>query len=175
MPELAIEVIKMAEGAGEEEILPDVAEGTLDFAFRFRPIGPTCPRLEAVVAGQVEQGSVVDHQALRILAGYGRLHAVIEDLAGNAADRPEGRRMAAQDGLQVLVQDEPGPDQARVAQHQGEQPNNAFDPWLIGERNLEAGEVDLGLLAGRGLEPNLDRERCGGPDRRDGPLDSSGP
>jgi len=58
-----------------------------------------------------------------------------------------------------------------VAQHQGEQPNNALDPWLIGELNLEAGQVDLGLLAGRGLEPNLDRERCGGPDRRDGSLD----
>src|SRR5215208_1602181 len=79
--------------------------------------------------------------------------------------------MAAQDRLQVLVQDEAGPDQARVAQHQGEQPNNALDPWLVSELNLEAGQVNLGLLAGRGLEPNLDREGRGGPDHRDAPLD----
>src|SRR3954469_23182669 len=171
MPELAIEVVEMAEGAGEEEVLPDIAEGALDFALRFRPIGPTRTRLEAVVPGQVEQGSVVDHQALGILARDGRLHAVIEDLAGSPADRSERRRMAAQDGLQVLVQDEAGPDQARVAQYQGEQPHNAFDPWLVGELNLEAGQVDLGLLAGRGLEPNLDREGGGGPDHRDGSLD----
>src|SRR5689334_10836451 len=171
MPELAIQVVEIAEGAGEEKVLSDVAEGALDLALRFRAIGSTRARLEAVVPGQIKQGSVVDHQTLGILPGDGRLHAVIKDLAGNPADRSERRGMAAQDRLQVLVQDEPGPDQARVAQYQGEQPNNAFDPWLVGELNLEAGQVDLGLLAGWGLEPNLDREGRGGPDHRDGPLD----
>src|SRR3954452_18433891 len=128
----------MAEGAGEEEVLPDIAEGALDLALGFRPIGSTGAGLEAVVPGQVKQGSVVDHRALGSLADDGGFHAVIEDLAGNTADRAERRRMAAQDGLQVLVQDEAGPDQARVAQHQGEHPNNALDAWLIGELTLEA-------------------------------------
>src|SRR3954451_24589222 len=64
MPELGIQVVEMAEGAGEKEVLPDIAEGALNFALRFRAIGSTRAGLEAVVAGQVEQGSVVDHQTL---------------------------------------------------------------------------------------------------------------
>ena len=31
------------------------------------------------------------------------------------------------------------------------------DPGLVGEADLEAGEVDLGLLAGRRLEADLER------------------
>src|SRR4051794_8024698 len=44
-------------------------------------------------------------------------------------------------------------------------------PWLVRERNLEAGQVDLSLLAGRGLEPTLDGGGWGGPDHRDASLD----
>ena len=46
----------------------------------------------------------------------------------------------------------PRPDQARVAEHQREQPDNADCRGLVGEGDLEMGEVDLLLLAGWGLE-----------------------
>ena len=80
------------------------------------------------------------------------------------------RVAAAQDGLQVLVGDEPRPDKTREAEHHGEQPDDAGDTGLVGERELETGEIDLGLLARRRLEAHLewlDRLR---PDAADGPL-----
>ena len=63
--------------------------------------------------------------------------------------------MAAQHRRQILMDDEARPDQAAEAEHQGEQPD---DPWrrrLVGEDDMELGEIDLRLLAGRGLEADL--------------------
>ena len=68
---------------------------------------------------------------------------------GRAAERLEGCDMAAQHGCQVLVDDEARPDQPRVAEHHGEQPDDARRAGLVGEHDLEAGEIDLALLAGR--------------------------
>ena len=51
----------------------------------------------------------------------------------HAAQRLEGRHVAAQQRLQVLVQDEAGPDQAAVAEHQREQPDDARRRRLVGE------------------------------------------
>ncbi len=63
--------------------------------------------------------------------------------------------MTSQQGLQVLVHHKTGDDVARVAEHQGEQPNDAGELRLIGEGSDEAGKVDLRLLAGRRLEADL--------------------
>ena len=63
--------------------------------------------------------------------------------------------------LQILVHDEARPDQPRVAEHHGEQPDDALDAGLVGELDLEAGEIDLGLLAGRRLEAHLEAARPG--------------
>ena len=52
------------------------------------------------------------------------------------------------------MDDEPRPDQTRMAEHHGEQPDDARHPGVVGELNFESGEVDLGLLAGRSLEPH---------------------
>jgi hypothetical protein len=52
-----------------------------------------------------------------ILAQDRGLHPVVEDLARHAVERGEGSEMAAQHGLQVLVQDEASPEQAAVAEH----------------------------------------------------------
>jgi len=100
-------------------------------------------------------------------ASGGRLnlpHAVVENLARYAANRLERGNVAAQNRLQILVNDEPRPDQARIAEHHGEQPDDPRHPGLVGELNLEPGEIDLGLLARRSLEPHLERGDGVGPD-----------
>jgi hypothetical protein len=48
------------------------------------------------------------------------------------------------------------PDQARVTQYHGEEPDDAFCARLIGEHDLEAREIDLGLLASCCLEADLE-------------------
>src|SRR3546814_16714225 len=53
-PQLLVEVIQVAERAGQEEVLADVAERPLDLALRLRPVGLAGARVEAVVAGPVE-------------------------------------------------------------------------------------------------------------------------
>ena len=55
--------------------------------------------------------------------------------------------MTAQNWLQILMDDKPRPDQARIAKHHGEQPDDARHSRLVGELSLELGEIDLGLLA----------------------------
>jgi hypothetical protein len=69
---------------------------------------------------------------------------------------------AAQDALQILVEDEPRPDQPGVAEHHGKEPDDAFDSRLVNELDLEPGEVDLGLLAGRRLEARFVSCAAGG-------------
>jgi len=153
VPQLRIEVVEVAKRSAKEEVLANVAERTLDLALGLGSIGPTGARLEAIVSRQVEKGTVVDDEAVRIFTDDRGLHAVVENFARCAADRFQRCDVAALDRLHVLVHDEAAPDQARVAKHQGEQPDNSLDAGLIGELDLEAGEIDLGLLAGRGLEP----------------------
>ena len=64
--------------------------------------------------------------------------------------------MTAQDALQILMDDKAGPDQPGIAQHHREQPDDAFDAGIVDELDVEAGEVDLRLLAGRRLEANFE-------------------
>src|SRR4051794_24463177 len=103
MTQLGIEVIEIVEAAGEEEILADVTERPLHLALRLGAIRTTGLWLEAEMPCQVEQAAVVYDHAVGILADHRGLHAVVEDLPRRAPDRGQGRDMAAQDGLQVLV------------------------------------------------------------------------
>ena len=153
----------MRNDAAEEEVLADVAERPLDLALRFGPIGPAGARLKAVMAGEVDEGAVVDDEPVGVLADDRGLHAIVEDRARRAADRLEGGDVAAQDALQILVEDEPRPDQAGVAEHHREQPDDALDARLVGELDLEPGEVDLRLLARRRLEAHFVSGAAGGP------------
>ena len=118
MAQLHIEVLEVAEVAAEEEILADVAERTLDLALGFRPVGAARLGLEAEVPGEVEQATIVDDQAIEILPEHGGFHAVVENFPGRAAESLKRGGMAAQHGSEVLMQDEAGPDQPRVAEHQ---------------------------------------------------------
>src|SRR5207342_3616828 len=137
LAELRVEIIEVAERAAEEEVLADVPERPLHFALGFGPIGSTGTRLEAVVPCEVEEAAVVNDQAVGILADHRRLHAVVENFLRRPADRFERRNVTAQDGLQVLVDDEARPDQPREAEHQREQPYDAGDAGLVAELNFE--------------------------------------
>jgi hypothetical protein len=66
MPQLGIEIVEIAERAGEEEVLADVAVGSLDFALGLGPVGTASLRLEAVVAGEVNESAIVDDAAASI-------------------------------------------------------------------------------------------------------------
>ena len=160
--QLGVQVVEVLERAGKEEVLADVAVRPLDLALGLGPVGPAGLRVEAVVAGEVDQRPIVDDVALGVLTQDRGLHPVVEDLARHAVERREGSQVAAEHGLQVLMQDEAGPEQAAVAEHQGEQPDDPDHPRLVGERHLELGEVDLRLVAGRRLEADLEPEAAGG-------------
>ena len=113
---------------------------------------------------QIDQAAIVDDQAVGILADHRGLHAVVEDLPRCAADRGEGGDVATQDRLQVLMNNEPCPDQPREAEHHGKQPDDARDPGLVREHHLEASKVDLRLFARRRLKPHLETALAIGPD-----------
>ena len=153
---LRVQVLQIAEGTGEEEVLADVTERPLDLSLGLGPIGLAGPRMEAIVASQVDQGPIVDDAVRVALAEHRRLHAVVEQFARCAAEGLERRHMAAQHRRQVLVHHEPCPDQPAVAQHHGEQPHDPRRGRLVGEHHLEPGEVDLALLARCGLEAHLE-------------------
>ena len=152
MAELVVEILEIAKDAAEKEVLADVAERPLDLTLRFCAIGPTGARLKAVMTGEVDKGAVVDDEPVGVLADDRGLHAIVEDRARRSADRLQSGDMAAKDALQILVEDEPRPDQAGVAQHHREQPDDTLNTRLVGELDLKPGEVDLRLLAWRSLE-----------------------
>ena len=118
--ELAVEVVEVAEAPGEEEVLANVAEGPLDLALGLGAVRSAGARHGAVVGEQVDERGVVGHRAVRLLAEYGGLHAVVEDPGGDAAHGLEGGDVAAQHGLQVLAGAEPAPQPAAVAEDHGE-------------------------------------------------------
>ena len=111
VPELKVEIVQVFEGTCEEEVLTDIAEWPLHLALGFGTIGPAGARLEAIMPRQIDQAAVIDDGAFAVLAKDGRLHPVVENLSRHPADRLQGRDVAAQNRLQVLVDDEARPDQ----------------------------------------------------------------
>jgi len=61
--ELTVQVIAVAEAAAKEEILTDVAERPLNFPLGLRPIGFAGLWQVTVMAGELDQGAVVDDEA----------------------------------------------------------------------------------------------------------------
>jgi len=160
MPQLGVQVVEVAERAGEEEVLADVPIRPLDLAFGFGPVRSASLWLEAIVPGEVNERAVVDDAAAGFADDRG-LHAVVEDLAGDAADRREGRHVTTKNRLHVLVQDKARPNQPAEAEHEREQPDDARDRWLIFELQLELGKVDLRLIARWRLEADLKGRQWG--------------
>src|SRR6185437_6166551 len=155
LAQLSIQVVEIAERAGEEEILADIAIGSLDLSLCFGPIRTAGLGLETIMSGEVDQPLVVDDAASGF-ADDGGLHAVVKDLMRDAADCLECRDMAAQDLLHVLVQDKTRPNQPAEAEHKGEQPDDAGDRRFISELHLELSKVDLGLVTRRRLEADFE-------------------
>ena len=95
--QLGVQIVEVAERASEEEVLADVAVWSLDLALGLGPVRPAGPRMEAVVAGEVDQRPVVDDVALGVLADDRGLHPVVEDLARHAVSARR-RQLAALPG-----------------------------------------------------------------------------
>ena len=168
--ELDIEVVEIAEWGAEEEVFANIAEWTLDFALGLGTIGAAGTRLEAIVSREVEKGPVVDHKTVRVFSDHRGLHAVVENLTRYAPDRLERSDVATQNRLQILVDDEPRPDQTRIAQHHGEQPDDTRHAGLVRELDLEPREINLSLLPGRRLKPHLERRDTVGSDAAHDPF-----
>ena len=62
MPKLAVEIIEIAKGAAEKEVLADVAERPLDFAFRLGAVRPAGAGLEAIMPGEIDERAIVDDE-----------------------------------------------------------------------------------------------------------------
>jgi hypothetical protein len=60
MAELTFEVVEIAEGAAEEEVLANLSERPLDLA----PDRAVGARLEAIMASEIDERAVVDHEPL---------------------------------------------------------------------------------------------------------------
>ena len=164
--QLEVEIVEIAEAAAEEEVLADVAERPLDFSLGLGPVRTASTRLEAIMARQRQQRPIVDDVAALVLAGYRRLHSVVKDLDRRPAQRGKRLHVAAEQRLQVLVQDIPCEDEARVAEHQAEQPDDPAASGIVDELDDKARKVDLRLHARRGLEAHLVRPGAVlGPDR----------
>jgi hypothetical protein len=100
------------------------------------------------------------------------LQVVVEDGAGHALERGEGRDVPPQETLERLVQGETGLAGARPGEHEheaGELARGAADA-----DRPEVATVDLGLLAGEGLEAQEGLGARGGPHGADVALDLNG-
>lgn len=76
--------------------------------------------METIVAGKIDEGTVVDDAAGIAFTDHSRLHTVVKHFARSAAQRLESSSMAAQHSRQILVDDEACPDKATEAKHHGE-------------------------------------------------------
>ena len=147
--QLAVQVLEVGEDAAHEEAVLEVADRAFDLALGAGPVGPAEARREAVAAGEVEQAGVVAGAVGEALQDD-HLGVVVEHLGGHAAEVGEGARVAGEEGLQVGAPDGLGVESAREAEHHDEQLRGAL--LLAQQVAAETAPVDLGLLAGRGLE-----------------------
>lgn len=128
--ELDVQIVEVAEGAGQEEIFPNVAERPFDLPLGLGAVGFAGLRQKTVMGGQIDELGIVGDAAGPIgifgFADHGGLHAIVEDAFGHATQGLEGGDVAAQNGLQILAGDETPPHHPAVAEHQGEQPDDPF-------------------------------------------------
>ncbi len=81
----------------------------------------------------------------------GGLQIVVEQLARRATEGLEGERVAADEALQCLIEDETREDCPRVREHHHEARERPLRPLDLDR--AEMSPVDLSLLAGQRREP----------------------
>lgn len=116
--QLPVQILEIAEGAGQEEVLVDLAEPPLDFTLCLGPVKPASFRMEAKVTDQINERVVLEDAASVGFAGDHAFHAVFEYLMQHVGQSLERRHMTAEHGGQILMRHEAGPDQAAVAEYQ---------------------------------------------------------
>jgi hypothetical protein len=79
MLQLGVEIIEITKGAAEGKVLADVTERPFHFAFGLRPVRPASAWLEAIVPGEIDTRTILDDEAVGILADDRGLHAIIEN------------------------------------------------------------------------------------------------
>lgn len=118
------------------------------------PFAPSCGRSSPLTQSEARKSVV---EISRAVFGSGPRQADRAHEQAHAGFLPRedvadgGARMAAQNRRQILMDDEARPDQAVETEHEGKQPHDPRRWRLVGEDDVEAGEVDLCLLTGRGL------------------------
>ena len=150
--------------AGQEVARHVVAAG-LDLALVLGGAGAAGGDQEAVVLGALAVAALDDGVVQNGLDD-GRLEVVDDDLPGHAAEVLERPAVAAQPGLDLLVEHQAGELVAAAAEGHDEAPGLAQLAGLRVDLHAGGGEVDLGLLPWRGLQAHeggrQDRARAGG-------------
>ena len=162
LDELGVQIVQIAERAGPEEAVPEVANGPLHAAFLVAARRGAGPRDEVRVAAELQEARVkadrvplpLQDRAAEVIVEHGPRHP---------AKRRERLHVAAEEALQRLVQGEDRVQRPRPAQDQderGEGPRGAADP-----DRPEGPPVSRGLFARQDGEAEV---RFRGPRRAQG-------
>ncbi len=159
--ELGIEVVDRAEGPGREEGVAQVLDHPLHAAFFIAAGHGAGLRGEVVVAGELEQPRV-EADVLAVAFEDDAFQVVVQEHSRHAPQGGEGLDVAAEKALERLVEGEARVDGAGPGEHEHEARQHA-----AGTTDLEGAEVppvDLALLRGEGVEPEVGLGPGGGPD-----------
>ena len=149
---LGVEIVDIAPPAGGEEAGPDIANRPLHAPLLVAARDRDGLGQEVVVAGEVEDPGIEPDGAAAALQ-HDALQVVVPELAGHAPPRLEGFDMAAREVAHPGVEVEAREDPPRVAENHHEAHQAAL---RAADRHLaEVSPVDLGLLAGKGLEAQI--------------------
>jgi len=149
-------LVGLPEGAvriAPPEPLPQEVDRPLHLALHPGAVGSAGLRLEAVMMGEVQTLRVENRLPGRIPAHDDVLHVVVEDFGRHAAQVLEAPDVAVQERFQsaaVHELDIIGPAEAQD-EHKDEDPAGPASGFL----DLEVAPVELGLLPGLGLEPDV--------------------
>src|SRR5208282_3356469 len=150
--QVTLQVLEGSERATSQSIVLDVADTPFNLPFGPRAARTTGLGCHASVAAERLKPWIPDHLAgLAIVGDHQRRGIVTEDLLGEAPEMLKGTFQALEPVVLSLCEEGPAIKPARVSQHGGHQIN--LD-GLIGDLDDLFTEVDLDLLARRGLEPD---------------------
>ena len=140
----------MADAGREQPEGPDFSQGVAPEAVpESRALLGHVAGEGAVMAREGQERPIVDDVPLIVFAGDRGLHPVIQDLDRYAVQCFERLDVTAQQCLQVLMENIAGEQEARVAQHQAEQPHDPACGGLIVERDDGPGAPAVRYLPDR--------------------------